>query len=149
MINGSTALGEALPPHFQFVCNAQSDDAMQIRDESVLYVPRIIGKFGCDDKKSMPVSIGANDKGGMDNQEFAMYLRNSIMPLYPKLAPEKGKWVILKCDSGPGRMNIELLAELRLAGFILFSGVPNTTAVTRETDQNYGSFKAAYARNLD
>ena len=46
-------------------------------------------------------------------------------------------------------MNIELLAELQLAGFILFPGVPNITAVTQETDQNYGSFKAAYARNLD
>ena len=52
MINGSTALGEALPPHFQFVCTAQSDDAMQIRDESVLYMQRIIGKFGCEEEKS-------------------------------------------------------------------------------------------------
>ena len=57
MINGSTALGEALPPHFQFVCTAQSDDAMQSRDESVLYMPRIIGKFGCGEEKSMPVLI--------------------------------------------------------------------------------------------
>jgi hypothetical protein len=32
------------------------------------------------------------------------------MPLYPKALPEKGKWVILKCDHGPGQMNIELLA---------------------------------------
>ena len=45
MINGSAALGEALPPHFQFVCTAQSDDTMQIRDESVLYMQRIIGKL--------------------------------------------------------------------------------------------------------
>ncbi len=89
MINGSTALGDALPPHFQFVCTAQSDDAMQIHDESVLYMQRIIGKFGCDEEKSMPVLIGSNDKGGMDNQEFAMYLHNSIMPLYPNAVPKK------------------------------------------------------------
>ena len=149
MINGSNAFGEALPPHFQFICSAQTNEGKQIRDESALYMKRIIGQFGCDKQMSMPVSIGSNEKGGMDNEEFATYLRTSIMPLYPTAAPEKGKWIILKCDSGPGRMNIELLAELRLAGFILFPGVPNTTAVTQETDQNYGSFKGAYARNLD
>ena len=38
---------------------------------------------------------------------------------------------------------------LRLSGFILFPGVPNTMAVSQETDQNYGPFKTAYARNLD
>jgi hypothetical protein len=46
-------------------------------------------------------------------------------------------------------MNLDLLASLRLDGFHLFPGVPNTTAVTQETDQNYGPFKGAYVRNLD
>ena len=71
------------------------------------------------------------------------------MPLYPDAAPEKGKWVILKCDSGPGRLNLDLLADLRTSGFILFPGVPNTMAVTQETDQNYGPFKTQYCKNLD
>jgi predicted ATPase len=70
------------------------------------------------------------------------------MPLYPKAAQEKGRWVILKGDSGPGRMNTELLAELQASGFILFLGVPNTTTVFQETDQNYGPFKHQYATNL-
>ena len=72
------------------------------------------------------------------------------MPLYPDAAPEKGKWVILKCDSGHGHLNLDLLAGLRTsAGFILFPGVPNTMAVTQETDQNYGPFKTQYCKNLD
>ena len=82
-------------------------------------------------------------------EEFAKYIWNSIMPLYPNAAPEKGKWVILKCDSGPGRLNLDLLADLRTSGFILFPGVPNTTAVMQETDQNYGPFKTKYCKNLD
>lgn len=45
-------------------------------------------------------------------------------------------------------MNIELLAELQASGIILFLGVPNTTAVTQETDKNYGPFKQQYVRNL-
>lgn len=92
--------------------------------------------------------LGANEKGGMDEAEFFKYLETNVLPLYPNAAPEKGKWVILKCDSGPGRENIELLAELRDSGFILFPGVPNATAVHQETDQNYGPFKTAYVQSL-
>ncbi len=55
----------------------------------------------------------------------------------------------MKCDSGPGRLNLELLADLQLDGFILFPGVPNTTVVMQETDQNYGLFKTQYCKNLD
>jgi hypothetical protein len=98
---------------------------------------------------SLCCTVGANEKGGMDEVEFAKYVAVVLRKLYPDAAPEKGKWVILKCDGGPGRMNIDLLASLRLDGFHLFPGVPNTTAVTQETDQNYGPFKGAYARNLD
>jgi hypothetical protein len=72
------------------------------------------------------------------------------MPLYENVArPEFVKWVIWKCDSGPGRENIELLAELRGAGIILLPGVPNATAIHQETDQNYGLFKTEYCKNLD
>ncbi len=56
--------------------------------------------------------------------------------------------MILKVDGGPGWLNTELLAELRLRGFYLYCGVPNTTAVTQETDRNYGPFKSRFRRNL-
>ena len=138
-----------MPPHFQFMSSAQTEEGRQIWDECVLFTKRIVGKFGLEEEATFPVTLGTNEKGGMNDDEFSLYLKNSIMPLYPNAAPEKGRWVILKCDSGPGRMNVDLLADLRSHGFILFPGVPNTTAVTQETDQNYGSFKGVYARNLD
>jgi hypothetical protein len=149
MINGSNAWGEALPPHFQFMTNAQNDDDIQIRMESVLFMRNIVGQFGLSEEISCPVLLRANEKGGMDEKEFTNYLGTAIMPLYPAAAPENQNWVILKCDSGPGRMNIELLTDLRESGFILFPGVPNTTAISQETDQNYGLFKGAYNKNLD
>ena len=70
------------------------------------------------------------------------------MKLYPDVAPVKGRWVVIKCDSGPGRLNPNLLAFLRFHGFILYPGVPNTTAVTQETDQSYGPFQSAVRSNL-
>jgi hypothetical protein len=69
------------------------------------------------------------------------------MKFFPDAAPMRGRWVILKCDSGPGRLNPTLLAYLRFHGFILYPGVPNTTAVTQETDQSYGPFQTAVRTN--
>lgn len=149
MITGSTAFGEALPPHFQFATSAKTDEGKRLQVDSIRWMKNVVGEFGLGKRTSLPATIGMNEKGGMDMEEFAEYIRNAIMPLYPDAEPSFGKWVILKCDSGPGRMNIDLLADLRASGFILYPGVPNTTAVTQETDQNYGPFKTQYCKNLD
>jgi len=74
---------------------------------------------------------------------FYDYFTNSIMSLYPDAAPVKGRWVVVKCNSGHGQLNPELLAYIRFHGFILYPGVPNTTAGKQETDQSYGPFQSA------
>ncbi len=48
---------------------------------------------------------------------------------------------MVKCDSGSGRLNIELLARMKILGFYLYPGIPNTMAVSQEMDWNYGLFK--------
>ncbi len=90
-----------------------------------------------------------NAKGGMDNEEFQKYVRNSLLPLFPDSGDFPGKRVLIKVDGGPGRLNVELLASLWMLGFYLYPGVPNTTAVTQETDQNYGPFKNAFWENFE
>jgi hypothetical protein len=85
----------------------------------------------------------------MDNAEFEKYVKNNIIPLYPDALDVPGKRVVMsKVDSMPGRLNIELLDELRFLGFYLYPGVLNTTAVSQETDQNYGPFKTQFQKNL-
>jgi hypothetical protein len=106
MITGSNAAGEALPPHFQFMTAAQSDDNESIRNECLRNMLDIVRFFGHEEKQQMPVSLGMNAKGGMDNNEFFGYLQKSIMPLYPDSAPVNGKWVVLKCDSCPGQLKV-------------------------------------------
>ena len=71
MITGSNAWGEALPPHFQFMSSAQTDEGKQIRNECMCYMQRTIGNFGLGEEKSLPISLGMNEKGGMDEEEFA------------------------------------------------------------------------------
>ena len=68
----------------------------------MLYMYRAKGQFGLEEETFMPVSLVCNEKAGMDDKEFTTYLFTAIRPLYPNAAPEKGKWVILKFNSGPG-----------------------------------------------
>jgi hypothetical protein len=148
MISGSSAAGEAIPPHFQFQTSASSAEGEAIRIEMIRYFTAVKGIFGWGTEQEFPISFGLNSKGGMDDEEFFEYIKTSLMKLFPDAAPIKGRWVVIKCDSGPGRLNPTLLAYLRFHGFILYPGVPNTTAVTQETDQSYGPFQNAVRTNL-
>ncbi len=74
--------------------------------------------------------------------------KNSITHLYHDACNIPGKRVIVKVDSEPGWLNMELVAEMRLMGFYLYPGVPNTNVMLQETDCNYGPFKTAFHQNL-
>ena len=119
MITGSNAAGEEIPPHFQFMTLTQSEDTMQMRMDMAEYFPDILCKFGQETAQPTAISYGMNEKGGMDEIEFKKYIKNSILHLYPDACDVPGKQVIIKVDSGPGQLNTELLAELRLMGAIM------------------------------
>ena len=71
----------------------------------------------------------------MTDDEFEKCMMKNIRNLYPDSADVPGQRVILKVDSGPGRLNERLLlAKLRARVFYLYPGVPNTTVVSQETD---------------
>jgi phage terminase large subunit-like protein len=149
MIAGSNAAGEAFPPHLQFPSKAKSKEQMRLDYDILDHIPQVRGRFGCEEEHLWPVTFGVNEKGGMDDNEFANYIMNSIVPLYPHAKDKRGHRVLLKVDSGPGRTNMDLLAKLKMLGFILYPCVPNTTHVTQETDQNYGPFKTQFSVNLE
>ena len=90
-----------------------------------------------------------NKKGGIDDIKFENFIQSAIIPLYPDVSNTKGKRVLIKLDRGPGRTNPDLLASLRTLGFVLYPVVPNTTAVSQETDQVYRLFKSIFCKHLD
>ncbi len=112
MISTSTAAGEPLPPHFQFQTSAQTAEAKAIWIETIFYMLDVQSTFGHETKQLFPISIGLNNKGGMDNKEFFDYLKKLIMKIFPDATPEKGQWGVIKCDSGPGQLNHNLLEFL-------------------------------------
>jgi hypothetical protein len=148
MITGSNAAGEAIPPHFQFMTLAQSNDKMQLRMDMVEYFPDILCKFERETAQPTVISHSMNEKGGIDEVGFEKYIKNLITHLYPDACNVPGKHVLIEVDSRPRQLNTELLAELRLLGFYVYPGVPNTTAVTQETDCNYRPFKSWFRKNL-
>ena len=77
-----------------------------------------------------------NPKGGMDLIEFEKYLMTNINRLYPDARDGKGwlRVMIILVDSGPSRGFKEMLAKLRLLGFYVVVGVPNTAHVIQPTD---------------
>ncbi len=110
MISRSSAAGKAIPPHFQFQTLATSAEGKAIRIEMICYLLDVKGIFGWRTEQEFPISIGLNSKGGMDNDEFFEYVKKSITKLFSDAAPRRGWWVVIKCDSGPGRLNPTLLA---------------------------------------
>jgi hypothetical protein len=88
-------------------------------------------------------TFGLNAKGGMDQDEFEKFMMLSLVDRLGEIlgaADLPRKRVMVKCDSRPGRLNVELLARMKFLGFYLYPGVPNTTAVSQEMDQNYVPF---------
>ncbi len=148
MITGISAAGKAIPPHFQFRMTAQHEDNMQCQMEAAAFFPNIHGKFGMDKPRYLGLSVGLNEKGGMVNEEFDNYIRNSILPLFPDACNMPGKRIMIKFVSSPGRLNVDLLAELKLMGWYMYPVVPNTTSVKQETNQNYGPFKGQFWSKL-
>jgi len=145
LICGSNAAGEALPPHFQFQTKATTDEGQRLRNEVFRYSSQTFGFFGKKVEEGYDSTFGLNTKGGMDDCEFEKYVIQLIKRLYPNTLNRPGMWLILKCDSGPGRLQLELLAKLRFIGVYLYPCVPNTTA----TDRTYGKFKSQYKHNLE
>lgn len=149
IICGSTAAGEALPPHFQLPSRAQTDEAMKVQSDFFRHMVQVQGKFGHKKAEKFDCTLGLNEKGGMDSTKFEKYLVSLVCRLYPKTADMDGHRVIVKVDSGPGRTNTELCARLRMKRVLLYPGVPNATSVHQETDQTYGLFKTRYTQNLE
>ena len=90
-----------------------------------------------------------NERGGMNSVELDKCINKAVLPLCPDVADVTGKRALLKLNSGPGRMNLDMSADLRLQGVCVVPGVPNAIHVTQEMDQNCGLCKSTCRDNLE
>jgi hypothetical protein len=109
----------------------------------LLSLLQAVGKFRHNEPQEFPACAAVNNKGGTDARVLKNVLDHYMQELFPDACDDDDHCIIFKIDGGPGRMNMELLAELRCLGVYLFPGVQNTTHVTQETYQNYSLFKSS------
>jgi hypothetical protein len=95
------------------------------------------------------VTFGNNEKGGMSEDKFKIYIMNSILPLFPDARNIPDKIVQLKMDMGPAQNNDNLLVKLKSHVFYRLTSVPRTTHLIKEMDVWLGKFKHGFYNNLD
>jgi hypothetical protein len=160
-VYATNAAGESLPPLYIFDSGAQFDDNFRVKVEWLKGLPKVEGRYGCPTLIESDSFCAVRQRGSMDDKLLNDYISNVIMPLYPNLSkatafdPITGKLlhgpVILKIDSGPGRIvatlvSLEQRAALFQKGLIILAGLPNATGVQQEMDALYGPFKSATYR---
>ena len=59
MIMGSNAFGKALPPHFQFMTHAEMDEGKQVKVDTAVFCPGILGQWGGEEEVCAPVTFGS------------------------------------------------------------------------------------------
>ncbi len=99
-IFGSTAAGECIAPHWQLPTAATAEDRQWIPVDFLTHFRDTRGRFGHDEEKTWEATIGMNEKGGMNDEEFFKYIMTSIRRLYPDMSDKPGKRVRWIADPG-------------------------------------------------
>ena len=111
----------ATPVHLQVKSDAQTENIRLSLDFSK-DSRRVQGVYGFGKLQEIEMILGSNSKAGIDGKEFAKYLFVTILPLYPDSADIPGKRIAVIVDSGPGRLNSDMLARLRVSWNLLDTG---------------------------
>jgi hypothetical protein len=82
----------------------------------------------------------------MSEDEFEIYIMNSILPFFPDAREISGKRVLLKINVVPGQTNDNLLVKLKSRGFYFLPSVPDATHMMHVW---LGEFKRVFYNNLN
>lgn len=148
LICGSNAAGEPMPIFVVFSSDAEHEVNFRVRADWLVGMPKVNCQFGNHETTEFAAHAIVNSRGGTDSRVLKEVLDKYTELLYPDAADDDDHRVIYKIDGGPGRLNLEMLAQLRCKGVYLYPGVPNTTHATQETDQNYSLFKSQLRTNV-
>jgi hypothetical protein len=120
-----------------------------IAPQNIASFHEIEAQYGLSTRRHFLPSFASSPKGGMNKNIFRNWMLTQVLPLWPDLADLPGRRVVLKADSGPGRMATEFLAETAVEGMYFFPGLPNATEIGQEMDQLFAAFKTCAYKNRD
>ena len=161
-VYATDAARETLPPMYIFDSGAKLEHNFRVKTKWLEGLPVVTGRFGCPDLIEESSFFSVKSRGSMDDSLFIEYIEKVVLPLYPNISktmefdPVNGRLlrgpVILKVDSGPGRIvaseeSIAKQTDFLEMGLYILMGLPNATSVQQEMDALYGAFKSSiYAR---
>ena len=135
-------------PLFIFPTQAKSGE-VNVYPKRLESFPQIKAKYGNTFARWYDVNIQFSPKGSMNSSIMGHWVQG-LSEYYPDVADEPGKRVIVKSDSGPGRLkNEKFMNNLLMDGFKFFASLPNGTEITQEMDQLFAEFKRLCYLNRD
>ena len=85
-VGGITAFGESLPPLFKFITKATDKFCEKIHYLLLQNMVQVLVNFDCEEGKYNPVTIGMNEKGGMEDEELEKYILYLIYNIFPDVS---------------------------------------------------------------
>ena len=77
----------------------------------MIHMVKTVGQFALSDTTNLCVTVGVNEKGGMDYTEFEKYLLNLLISIFPYAKYLPRLIVMVNIYSGTSNSNIYLLAK--------------------------------------
>lgn len=112
VVAGSNAASEPLPLGLVLPTDAQDAENIELPGAVIHGLPKVEAQFGHDSVRTFGPIVMSNEKGGMNSKMFRDYCIALMEMLFPDTSDTVGKRVALKVDSGPGRLDPKLSAEL-------------------------------------
>ena len=140
-----------------FDSSATNERNYKVKPEWCKGLPKVKGRYGCPTVEEWPSYVCVSKTGSMTENIFTLYTEKILLELYPNLSPDwqfgddgkvlKGP-VLIKTDMGPGRLiatneNVDWRKDLCKRGVYYLGSCPNSTSVTAEMDDQFGSYKGA------
>ena len=102
------------------------------------------GQFGTYSVQEWTTTIGINEKSGMDNDEFEIYITNRVVFIFTYANTSMGRESLSRSIADLVKNICRISCKATEFGFLLYPVVPNTTSVSQEMDQKYAPFKPSY-----
>ena len=158
-VYATNADGKALLPSlYIFDSGAKIKTNDQVKVSWLEGLPVILGRFGCPVRREVASFYSVQAKGSMVESLFNDYVEQVVLQMYPPNISKTATFdsitgkllcvlVILKVDTGPGRIIANMArtskrAEFLELGSLILMGLLNATSVNQEMDALFGAFKS-------
>ena len=139
LVGGANLLGQRLPA--SWILSAKTDIQPKQRQDALIKgaAPTVI-----NNREITRCFVNTSEHGGVTLKNIENILTELIDEVWPDVADEDGKRVLVFCDWHGSRFNLKMLETFIKKGIVLVGFLPNCTSVMQAMDVLcFGNFKAS------